>query len=145
MLGKMVVSKPIYVAHAQRKEDRIARLQVCIFPIQNFQLFTRCVCLHTFSRNSFCDQWIKCKRLPLLGTVLFFQPYNIPLLCAGSVFSDASSCSCTFCWSSLSNVSSWSSRPWTPADIWSGSSCASTPGNLSFVIFLKFFAIASPV
>ncbi|OWM79210.1 polyadenylate-binding protein 2-like [Punica granatum] len=27
MLGKMVVSKPIYVAHAQRKEDRRARLQ----------------------------------------------------------------------------------------------------------------------
>ncbi|KAK4799169.1 hypothetical protein SAY86_024534 [Trapa natans] len=27
MLGKMVVSKPIYVAHAQRKEDRKARLQ----------------------------------------------------------------------------------------------------------------------
>ncbi|KAI4367603.1 hypothetical protein MLD38_023323 [Melastoma candidum] len=27
MLGKMVVSKPLYVAHAQRKEDRRARLQ----------------------------------------------------------------------------------------------------------------------
>ncbi|KAI4374854.1 hypothetical protein MLD38_012799 [Melastoma candidum] len=27
MLGKMVVSKPLYVAHAQRKEDRKARLQ----------------------------------------------------------------------------------------------------------------------
>lgn len=29
MNGKMVVSKPLYVALAQRKEDRRARLQVC--------------------------------------------------------------------------------------------------------------------
>lgn len=29
MNGKMIVSKPLYVALAQRKEDRKARLQVC--------------------------------------------------------------------------------------------------------------------
>lgn len=29
MNGKMVVSKPLYVALAQRKEERRARLQVC--------------------------------------------------------------------------------------------------------------------
>ena len=29
MNGKMVASKPLYVALAQRKEDRRARLQVC--------------------------------------------------------------------------------------------------------------------
>lgn len=30
MNGKMIVSKPLYVALAQRKEDRKARLQVCL-------------------------------------------------------------------------------------------------------------------
>jgi hypothetical protein len=30
MNGKMVVSKPLYVTLAQRKEDRRARLQVCV-------------------------------------------------------------------------------------------------------------------
>lgn len=31
MNGKMVVSKPLYVALAQRKEERRARLQVMVF------------------------------------------------------------------------------------------------------------------
>lgn len=30
MNGKMVASKPLYVTLAQRKEDRRARLQVCV-------------------------------------------------------------------------------------------------------------------
>ncbi|KAG4401999.1 hypothetical protein GLYMA_02G103900v4 [Glycine max] len=37
MNGKMVVSKPLYVTLAQRKEDRRARLQVCL--ILNAELF----------------------------------------------------------------------------------------------------------
>lgn len=36
MNGKMVVSKPLYVALAQRKEDRRARLQVCFVKLSYF-------------------------------------------------------------------------------------------------------------
>lgn len=37
MNGKMVVSKPLYVTLAQRKEDRRARLQVCV--VLNVEVF----------------------------------------------------------------------------------------------------------
>lgn len=44
MNGKMVVSKPLYVTLAQRKEDRRARLQVCVLFLDktSFQLSSVC-------------------------------------------------------------------------------------------------------
>jgi hypothetical protein len=39
MNGKMVVSKPLYVALAQRKEDRKAKLQVLLFSFSFFFSF----------------------------------------------------------------------------------------------------------
>ena len=43
MNGKIVVSKPLYVALAQRKEDRRARLQVCYFHLC-YLLFPFVIC-----------------------------------------------------------------------------------------------------
>ena len=43
MNGKMVASKPLYVALAQRKEDRRARLQV--FMLNNESLLLNCLLL----------------------------------------------------------------------------------------------------
>lgn len=42
MNGKMIVSKPLYVALAQRKEDRRAKLQVLILSmvISHWETFT---------------------------------------------------------------------------------------------------------
>jgi len=42
MNGKMIVSKPLYVALAQRKEDRRAKLQVFILSmvISHWEIFT---------------------------------------------------------------------------------------------------------
>nr|KJB79364.1 hypothetical protein B456_013G046000 [Gossypium raimondii] len=49
MNGKMVVSKPLYVAPAQRKEDRRARLQVC-------SIFSNATSYNvTFSRSSYAN------------------------------------------------------------------------------------------
>lgn len=42
MNGKMVGSKPLYVALAQRKEDRKAKLQVNIF-LHGSLMYTACV------------------------------------------------------------------------------------------------------
>ena len=48
MNGKMVISKPLYVALAQRKEERKARLQVSCFqeisPLLLLFMFSGCFC-----------------------------------------------------------------------------------------------------
>lgn len=41
MNGKLVGKKPLYVAVAQRKEERRAQLQVMIFLYLNFQSYAR--------------------------------------------------------------------------------------------------------
>lgn len=43
MNGKMVGGKPLYVALAQRKEERRARLQVMVLYMNYFQSYVTCV------------------------------------------------------------------------------------------------------
>lgn len=45
--GKMVESKPLYVAIAQKKEDRRVRLQVC-FSCVIYHLLLRCLSMFPF-------------------------------------------------------------------------------------------------
>lgn len=49
MNGKMVGSKPLYVAHAQRKEDRKARLQVAF--LKFCSCFANASCIYLIGRN----------------------------------------------------------------------------------------------
>lgn len=59
MNGKMVGSKPLYVALAQRKEDRKAKLQVNIF-LHGTWMYTACafVCSFTMQNVLFSLAWM---------------------------------------------------------------------------------------
>nr|VDD48069.1 unnamed protein product [Brassica oleracea] len=83
--GKMVEGKPLYVAIAQRKEDRSVRLQVCFLLESSPHLFdipnTHILCVY--------------------------------MMWTGSVFSSEASCNASIRWSAHANVSPWRSWYWT--------------------------------
>lgn len=88
MNGKMVGGKPLYVALAQRKEERRAKLQVILPTIDKQPI------------------WIL---EPLLFDLFSYIPYGLVL---GTVFSDET-CLYARCGSSDANISGWCSRSWT--------------------------------
>lgn len=76
MNGKMVVSKPLYVALAQRKEDRRARLQVCFlddfFEPSNNCSGTGVLCLLKSNQQItmiFCSQAVS---ISIVSSFIFF-------------------------------------------------------------------------
>lgn len=53
MSGKMIENKPLYVAVAQRKEDRRARLQVCSLKIASYSKILSFLALYSWFKKRF--------------------------------------------------------------------------------------------
>ena len=62
--------------------------------------------------------------------------FNLLIYFAGTIFSNASCCNGTFCWSSHAHVSTWCSWSWSTAVLWSATSSLHQPSGITFFAFI---------
>ncbi|GMP38364.1 hypothetical protein CsSME_00009633 [Camellia sinensis var. sinensis] len=136
--GKMVVSKPLYVAYAERKEDRRVRLQaqfsqmhaVAMVPSVAPCMPIKPPCGLGLGQQIFGGQARPaitlpqtCRRCSRAAGPTIGSTYAA----AGSTFSNVSSCSGTFSFSLYANMLLWWSWSWTTNIPWTSSACYHTP------------------